>query len=54
METYDHINPQQARQWLSRLRLIVPCKSSSKKSLYCVPESIKTALLVKSPQEARA
>ncbi len=54
MESYGHVNPQQARHWLSRLRLIVPCKSSSKKSLYCVPESIKAALLVKSPQEARA
>ncbi|HGM5583853.1 TPA: hypothetical protein ACKP2Y_000135 [Pseudomonas putida] len=54
MESYEHVNPQQARHWLSRLRLIVPCKSSSKKSLYCVPESIKAALLIKSPQEARA
>ncbi|MGE8303329.1 MAG: hypothetical protein ACN6PW_02620 [Pseudomonas kermanshahensis] len=54
MESYENVNPQQARHWLSRLRLIVPCKSNSKKSLYCVPESIKAALLIKSPQEARA
>lgn len=54
MELYEHVNPQQARQWLSRLRLIVPCKGGSKKSLYRVPDSIKAALLAKSPQDARA
>lgn len=54
MESYEHVNTQQARHWLSRLRLIVPCKGGSKKSLYRVPDSIKAALLVKSTQEARA
>lgn len=54
MESFEHVNPQQARQWLSRLRLITPCKGASKKSFYQVTNSIKAALLVKSSQEAKA
>lgn len=48
------IDPQQALRWLTRLRLVIPCPGGMKQSLYRIPESIKAALLIKAPQEAKA
>jgi len=54
MDSYGDVNPQQALRWLTRLRLIAPCEGVTKKKFYKVPDSIKAALLAKSPQEAKA
>ncbi|MCS5516939.1 hypothetical protein NWF32_24605 [Pseudomonas qingdaonensis] len=54
MDSYGDVNPQQALRWLTRLRLIAPCEGVTKKKFYKVPDSIKAALIVKSPQEAKA
>lgn len=48
------IDPQQALQWLTRLRLVIPCPGGMKQNIYRLPESIKAALLIKAPQEAKA
>jgi len=53
MDDYGDVDPQQALRWLTRLRLIVPCRVA-KKNFYRIPESIKAALLSKAPQEAKA
>ena len=54
MDSYGDVNPQQALRWLTRLRLIAPCEGVTKKKFYKVPDSIKAALLAKSPLEAKA
>ena len=54
MEVFADINPRQALQWLTRLRLIAPCKGTVGKTYYRVTSSIKTALIVTSPQENKA
>ncbi|MFJ6826274.1 hypothetical protein ACIQRH_01590 [Pseudomonas sp. NPDC090964] len=53
MDSFGDVDPQQALRWLTRLRLVSPCRGTNK-SVYRVPDSIKAALLVKSPQEAKA
>lgn len=54
MEVFADINPRQALQWLTRLRLIAPCKGTVGKTYYRVTNSIKTALTITSPQENKA
>lgn len=54
MEVFADINPRQALQWLTRLRLIAPCKGTVGKTYYRVTKSIKTALIITSPQENKA
>lgn len=54
MEVFSDINPRQALQWLTRLRLIAPCKGTVGKTYYRVTNSIKTALIIKSPQDNKA
>ncbi|MFJ2484801.1 hypothetical protein [Pseudomonas sp. NPDC087639] len=53
MDDFGDVDPQQALRWLTRLRLIVPCRAG-KKSSYRVSESIKAALLSKASQETKA
>ncbi|MNJ67530.1 hypothetical protein D3C77_637130 [compost metagenome] len=53
MDDYGDVDPQQALRWLTRLRLIEPCRVQ-KKNFYRIPQSIKAALLINTPQEAKA
>ncbi len=54
MEVFADINPRQALRWSTRLRLIAPCKGPVGKTYYRVTNSIKTALIITSPQENKA
>lgn len=53
MDDYGDVDPQQALRWLTRLRLIEPCRVQ-KKNFYRISESIKAALLANASQEAKA
>lgn len=53
MDDYGDVDPQQALRWLTRLRIVVPCRGAMKKNYYRIPLSIKAALLIKAPQESK-